>query len=99
MAQKKPNRCSKCGAPETWESLKKEIRDLKKKNRELREELGKTKNETSENGPYFTTNSFRHFHRPNCKWIANFDLSNLTRFETHEEAIRAGCRTCKTCSP
>ncbi len=38
-----------------------------------------------------------HFHRPNCVWMENMPESKLRKFYSHEEAVKAGCRPCKTC--
>jgi len=48
---------------------------------------------------YYVASSRRpHFHLPSCKW-ADFFLNspNLREFSSHEEAVDAGLKPCKTC--
>ncbi len=38
------------------------------------------------------------FHRPQCRWAMYiFQSPNLLEFSSHEEAVEAGYRPCKTC--
>lgn len=46
---------------------------------------------------YIASWNRNHFHRPNCVWMENLPESKLRRFSSHEEAVKAGCRPCKTC--
>ena len=39
----------------------------------------------------------RHFHRPNCEWAAYIKPPNLIEFNSHQEAVDAGYKPCKTC--
>ena len=39
------------------------------------------------------------FHRPDCKWALKISAANLQTFKTREEAVKAGHRPCKVCSP
>ena len=38
------------------------------------------------------------FHRPDCEWAAFILMSyNLLEFSSHQEAVEAGYKPCKTC--
>jgi methylphosphotriester-DNA--protein-cysteine methyltransferase len=39
------------------------------------------------------------FHRPDCRSAQRISPSNLQTFSTRDEAIQAGHRPCKVCSP
>lgn len=39
-----------------------------------------------------------HFHREDCRWAEYiYDSDNLIRFYSHEQAVEAGYKPCKTC--
>jgi hypothetical protein len=50
-------------------------------------------------GPFHASKVRDHFHRPECKWAADYlsDSPNLVEFSSHEEAVAAGYKPCKTC--
>jgi hypothetical protein len=41
----------------------------------------------------------KHFHRPSCKWAKDYLLNskNLIEFDSHQEAVDASYKPCKTC--
>ena len=39
----------------------------------------------------------KHFHRPSCKWAAYLTTANMIEFDSHQEAVDAGYKPCKTC--
>ena len=39
----------------------------------------------------------KHFHRPSCEWAKYIKSHNLIEFDSHEEAVDAGYKPCKTC--
>jgi hypothetical protein len=39
----------------------------------------------------------KHFHRPNCEWAEYIKPPNLIEFDSHQEAVDAGYKPCKTC--
>ena len=45
-------------------------------------------------GTFVGTPSRKHFHRPDCKWIQGMFV---IQFPSHEAAVRAGRKPCKTC--
>ncbi len=47
-------------------------------------------------GPFVGSLYRPHFHRIGCKWAESF-LHGRQFFETHEEAVAAGKKPCKTC--
>ena len=59
---------------------------------ELRRELA-----MYESCRYFASIRRRNFHRANCSWLEYVPYSKRIEFETHEEAVRAGYKPCKTC--
>ena len=46
---------------------------------------------------YFVTPNGSHFRRPDCGWIEDIPLEKLTAFYSHEEAVEADYKPCKTC--
>ena len=46
---------------------------------------------------YIASWNRNHFHRPDCIWMENLPESKLRKFYSHEQAVKAGCRPCKTC--
>ncbi len=39
------------------------------------------------------------FHKPSCEWAKKISPQNLATFQTRNEAIKAGHRSCKVCHP
>jgi methylphosphotriester-DNA--protein-cysteine methyltransferase len=75
------------------EQLRTENEHLRRRNRQLESDL-----EYWNAGPFHASRTREHFHRPDCKW-ADFlhDSPNLIEFSSHEEAVAAGYKPCKTC--
>ena len=48
-------------------------------------------------GTFLASAYATHFHRENCKWAAEISPQNLIEFSSHEEAVEAGYKPCKTC--
>ncbi len=46
---------------------------------------------------YFASINRTTFHRENCPWLEYVPHSKRIEFETHEEAVRALYKPCKTC--
>lgn len=74
-----------------------EMQKLQEKIRELELELlifrsGRLESET------FVGSIWRNtFHRENCEWASYIRDRSLIKFDTHEEAVAAGYKPCKTC--
>jgi hypothetical protein len=52
----------------------------------------------TDHGPFIGSNYRKHFHRFSCKYVTGLFRSPRARyFSTHEEAVAAGYRPCKTC--
>ena len=39
------------------------------------------------------------YHYPSCRWAEKIDAKNMVRFNSPEEAIKAGYKPCKVCVP
>jgi hypothetical protein len=49
-------------------------------------------------GPFVASSRKKHFHRWSCKWATSLRRSPARMiFSSHEEAVHAGYRPCKTC--
>ena len=48
-------------------------------------------------GPFHASRLRRHFHRPTCEWAQAIAIWNLVEYGSHEQAVAAGLRPCKTC--
>jgi hypothetical protein len=46
-------------------------------------------------GTFVGTPNRKHFHRPDCKWLRG--ISFVIQFPSHEAAVKAGRKPCKTC--
>lgn len=46
---------------------------------------------------YFASMNRMIFHREGCRWLEYVPHSKRIEFETHEEAVRALYKPCKTC--
>ena len=84
----------------------KEMEELRNENAQLRAELEEIRDQirllASDLHYYqqgFVASKRRNiFHRPECKWAAYIlDSPSLIEFETHQEAVDAGYKPCKTC--
>lgn len=49
--------------------------------------------QSGDHGPFVASRS--HFHRLECEWAER--IADPIEYETHEEAVRAGKKPCKTC--
>lgn len=64
----------------------------------LREEIEQINEDMNDmDGLFVSTRRLRHFHRPHCEWITAVPSWRLVKFSSHEEAVKAGCKPCKTC--
>jgi len=76
------------------------IDDLVEQNAMLVDELGARDLERDApaeeylSGTFVGTPNRKHFHRPDCKWIRGMFV---VQFSSHEAAVRAGRKPCKTC--
>lgn len=89
--------CPSCGkklveVATRLKALESEVRQLRTRCRDLEEEVEHL-------GGGFVASKIRsHFHREGCRWAAFILRSkNLQEFSSHQEAIDAGYRPCKTC--
>ena len=48
---------------------------------------------------YVASKNSQVFHKPGCRWAENISENNLVRYDSREEAIKAGKRPCKSCKP
>lgn len=75
---------------------------LASKFRDLRQKLREAEAEVEHLGGKFVASRIRsHFHRDECRWakyiLQSKSARNLLEFSSHQEAIDAGYRPCKTC--
>jgi hypothetical protein len=92
--------CKRCGGE--LAEVEKELALLKAENQQLRQSLAATQSVTLPSSvtpkiAYIASWNRTHFHRSNCVWMENLSKDNLREFSTHEEAVKAGYRPCKTC--
>ncbi len=74
------------------------IRELEAENRQLRSKVTEFGGELDHIGSRFVASSTRkHFHRPECQWVAYIPPVRIREFDSHREAVRAGYKPCKTC--
>ena len=76
------------------------FRDQEENLRELKAMLTKIQRELElpdVEDVYFVTPNGSHFHRSECVWIEDIPLEKLTGFYSHEEAVEADYKPCKTC--
>lgn len=72
--------------------LKKENAKFAKLNRKLEDEIEYLR------GGFVASKNRHTFHRKECKWAEYILFSpNLIEFSSHQEAIDAGYKPCKTC--
>ena len=84
-------KCPNCGSIN--ELLEKYINSIENENKELKNRI--FKNELV--SVYFASENRDHFHRPTCEWVQKMNPNNLIIFHSHEEAVDAGYKPCKTC--
>jgi hypothetical protein len=48
---------------------------------------------------YVASKNSEVFHRPECRWAQKIAEKNLVRYNSRDEAIKAGKRPCKMCKP
>jgi predicted nuclease with TOPRIM domain len=110
MASEGEMQCPHCGhaIPELEDLmrlLEKENLLLEEENQALTElvEITKTRNKLAEilESPHvnYVASAIREtFYRPGCEWAqAILDSYNLVEFSSHEKAVEAGYKPCKTC--
>ena len=76
-----------------------DVKELLRQIEELREQLKVLENSEVEQGlNYYVASSRRStFHRPSCVWASYImDSPNLIEFSSHEEAVDAVYKPCKT---
>jgi len=91
------HKCPKCGAQ--LRKLSAYIAQLEAENAKVRKRAAMLGNELDHLGGGFVASSERHiFHRPTCYWAQFLTNSpNLREYSSHQEAIDAGYKPCKTC--
>lgn len=80
-------------------TLQDRLNELEAENKKLRRQVTKLGGELDYLGSQFVASSQRQtFHRPDCQW-AGYILSSqyLMEFDSHQEAVQAGYKPCKTC--
>ena len=50
-------------------------------------------------GQFWASKNSNKYHYPTCKWAQKINSSNLVKFNSPEEAIKAGYVPCKICHP
>lgn len=50
-------------------------------------------------GGFIASKTSDVFHKFDCRWAQNISAENLVRYRTRDEAVKAGKRPCKFCSP
>jgi hypothetical protein len=75
--------------------------DLRVENQQLRLRISQLEGDLHywNAGPFHASRNREHFHRPECKWASEYlsDSPSLIEFSSHEEAVAAGYKPCKTC--
>ena len=82
------------------DELESELRETKIENRSLRRRVVELEGELEyQNAGRLLASSERSiFHRPECKWAKFVENSgHLIEFSSHQEAVQAGYKPCKTC--
>jgi methylphosphotriester-DNA--protein-cysteine methyltransferase len=98
--------CKRCDGE--LAEVEKQLRELKAENQRLHQALEQAQQNSASQagtlavaiGPkitYIASWNRTHFHRPNCVWMEKLSEKNLREFSSHEEAVKAGYRPCKTC--
>ena len=82
--------------------VEKQLHALQAENQQLRQALAMFQTTPAEtvSAPqiaYVASWNRKHFHRADCTWIENLSKEKLREFSSHEEAVKAGYRPCKTC--
>lgn len=80
--------------------LTRQNRDLKEENALLRTQIQELENKRGvaedDDSTSFVASSYRkHFHRTDCPWVQY--ISSPQEFSSHQEALDAGLKPCKTC--
>jgi len=95
-----PKNCKRCSGE--LSEVEKQLIDLKAENQRLRQSLAlansqKSFTEVTPKVVYIASWSRSHFHRPSCVWMEKLSKDKIREFSSHEEAVKAGYRPCKTC--
>jgi len=75
------------------------LMELETENKKLRRQVTILGGELDHLGSQFVASSQRQiFHRPDCQWAGYiFSSHYLIEFDSHQEAVQAGYKPCKTC--
>ena len=92
-----PPRCAECGqalsgAPNSYRTLALENQELRLLVERLRGEILYWNQ-----GGFVSSETARAFHRPDCKWAQEINEKYRIEYDSHEEAVRAGKKPCRTC--
>ena len=98
-----PKNCKRCSGELT--EVEKQLIDLKAENQRLRQSLALAHQQKSQKPlagttpkvTYIASWNRTHFHRPSCVWMEKLTQDKIREFSSHEEAVNAGYRPCKTC--
>lgn len=78
--------------------LENELAALREENRHLHDSMLMSGKGQGNGGTKYVGSVYRdHFHRPHCKWMKEVSPHNLVTWHSHEAAVRAGRKPCKTC--
>lgn len=97
MARHPPERCPECG--QTLSGAPGSYRTLAQENQDLRREVERLEAEVLywNQGGFISSETARHFHRADCHWAREIATRYRIHYISHEEAVRAGKKPCKTC--
>ena len=82
--------------------VEKQLQVLKTENQQLHQALAASRALADEVAStpkiaYVASWNRKHFHRQNCVWMENLSQEKMREFVSHEEAVEAGYKPCKTC--
>jgi methylphosphotriester-DNA--protein-cysteine methyltransferase len=78
--------------------LQRRVKELETENKKLRRQVIKLEGELNYlNSQFVGSKRRKTFHRPNCKWAACISPKQLIEFSSHQEAVEASYKPCKTC--
>lgn len=80
-------------------ALNRELASLREENLHLRDQIFDFFEVGNHGGEvkYVGTPTKSLFHCPSCKWVRDIDPKKLVSWSSHEAAVRAGRKPCKTC--
>lgn len=84
---------------EALDKISRKLKRLENQNKKLRSQIEELSEDDELHTEYFVGSKSRStFHRPDCVWVKNLLCSNrLVEFYSHEEAVDAGYKPCKSC--